>query len=108
MAANPFNELSEKLDALSQQVAEINRKMQEHPIHIDKPLTVKEAASYLCLSKKQVVPSTSGTGSALFQGASHLVSERRLGQIGCNPNVKIQQTKSDKRLKSIRKGNSLY
>ncbi|MGV3597362.1 MAG: helix-turn-helix domain-containing protein [Bacteroidota bacterium] len=48
-------------------MAEINRKMQGHPIHIDKPLTVKEAASYLCLSKSRLYHLTSERAVPFFK-----------------------------------------
>lgn len=67
MAANPFNELSEKLDALTQQVAEMNRKMQGQSFQIDKPLTVQEAATYLCLSKSRLYHLTSQRALPFFK-----------------------------------------
>lgn len=67
MAANPFNELSEKLDALTQQVAEMNRKMQGQTFQIDKPLTVQEAATYLCLSKSRLYHLTSKRALPFFK-----------------------------------------
>lgn len=62
MAANSFTELSDKLDALTLLVAEMNRKIQGASKPADTPLSIEEAAAYLNLSKSRVYRLTSQRG----------------------------------------------
>ncbi|KAB2915150.1 MAG: helix-turn-helix domain-containing protein [Bacteroidetes bacterium] len=62
MAANPFTEISEKLDALTQMVAEMQRQTKVSLKPVDAPLTVEEAMDYLNLSKSRLYRLTSQRG----------------------------------------------
>ncbi len=67
MAANTLDDLSEKLDALTRLVAEMNQKLIGKPHLTDKPFTVEEAATYLCLSKSRLYHLTSQRALPFFK-----------------------------------------
>lgn len=62
MAANPFTEISEKLDTLTLMVAEMQRQTKVSFKPVDAPLTIEEAADYLNLSKSRLYRLTSERG----------------------------------------------
>ena len=52
MAANPFDELEQKLNNLTDMVAELGRQIHHlNPVSPEKPLNISEAAKYIDVAK---------------------------------------------------------